>query len=67
MPGGFCGLYRNTRGARVAREHDTRRQLLHNLQQLPGARAFPGAQYRAGIMPALTAGVSFLFKSFLSF
>ena len=25
MPGGFCGLYRNTRGARVAREHDIKR------------------------------------------
>ena len=25
MPGGVCGLYRNTRGARVAREHDTKR------------------------------------------
>ena len=25
MPGGFCGLYRNTRGARVAREHDMKR------------------------------------------
>lgn len=25
MPGGFCGLYKNTRGARVEREHDTKR------------------------------------------
>ena len=25
MPGGFCGLYRNTYGARVAREHDMKR------------------------------------------
>ena len=25
MPGGFCGLYKNTRGARVAREHDMKR------------------------------------------
>ena len=25
MPGGFCGLYRNTRGARVASEHDMKR------------------------------------------
>jgi len=25
MPGGFCGLYRNTRGARIAREHDMKR------------------------------------------
>lgn len=25
MPGGFCGLYRNTRGARAAREHDMKR------------------------------------------
>ena len=25
MPGGFCGLYRNTRGARVARGHDMKR------------------------------------------
>ena len=25
MPGGFCGLYRNTRGARVEREHDIKR------------------------------------------
>ena len=25
MPGGFCGLYKNTRGARVEREHDMKR------------------------------------------
>lgn len=25
MPGGVCGLYRNTRGARVEREHDMKR------------------------------------------
>ena len=25
MPGGFCGLYRNTRGARAEREHDMKR------------------------------------------
>ena len=25
MPGGFCGLYRNTRGARVERGHDMKR------------------------------------------
>ena len=25
MPGGLCGLYRNTRGARVARERDMKR------------------------------------------
>ena len=25
MSGGLCGLYRNTRGARVAREHDMKR------------------------------------------
>ena len=25
MPGGFCGLYKNTRGARVAREYDMKR------------------------------------------
>ena len=25
MPGGFCGLYRNTRGARAARDHDMKR------------------------------------------
>ena len=25
MPGGFCGLYRNTRGARVERGDDTKR------------------------------------------
>ena len=25
MPGGFCGLYKNTRGVRVAREHDMKR------------------------------------------
>ena len=25
MPGGFCGLYRNTRGARVARERNMKR------------------------------------------
>ena len=25
MPGGFCGLYKNTRGARVEREHAMKR------------------------------------------
>ena len=25
MPGGFCGLYKNTRGARAEREHDMKR------------------------------------------
>ena len=25
MPGGFCGLYRNTRGARAERGHDMKR------------------------------------------
>ena len=25
MPGGFCGLYRNTYGARAEREHDMKR------------------------------------------
>ena len=25
MPGGFCRLYKNTRGARVEREHDMKR------------------------------------------
>ena len=25
MPGGVCGLYKNTYGARVAREHDIKR------------------------------------------
>lgn len=25
MPGGLCGLYKNTYGARVAREHDMKR------------------------------------------
>ena len=25
MPGGVCGLYKNTYGARVAREHDMKR------------------------------------------
>ena len=25
MPGGFCGLYKNTRGARVEREHGMKR------------------------------------------
>ena len=25
MPGGFCGLYKNTRGARVEREHYMKR------------------------------------------
>ena len=25
MPGGFCGRYGNTRGARVTREHDMKR------------------------------------------
>ncbi len=25
MPGGVCGLYRNTRGARAEREHDMKR------------------------------------------
>ena len=25
MPGGFCGLYKNTRGARAEREHDMQR------------------------------------------
>ena len=25
MPGGVCGLYKNTRGARVEREHDMKR------------------------------------------
>ena len=26
MPGGFCGLYRNTRGARAERGHDMKRR-----------------------------------------
>ena len=25
MPGGFCGLYKNTRGARAEREHNMKR------------------------------------------
>ena len=42
-----------------------RRALFKLLSLLTGARAFPGAQYRAGIMPALTISYKTLPRAFL--
>ena len=48
----------------IEKHYNIVRALFKLLSLLTGARAFPEAQYRAGMMPALTAGVSFYSNPF---